>query len=39
MKGMRFTAKEKERALKMWLNESTDITLVAHRMKCTERTL
>lgn len=39
MKGMRYTAREKLKALKMWLEEGKPVAWVAHRMRCTEMTL
>ena len=39
MRGMRFTANQKRHALKMWLVDKVDITKVAYRTKCDERTL
>lgn len=39
MKGMRYSAKQKRGALKMWLEDNIDIIKVAYKMKCTERTL
>ena len=39
MKGMRFSANQKRYALKMWLEDKVDISKVAYRTKCTERTL
>ena len=39
MRGMRFTANQKKHALKMWLVDKEDITKVAYRTKCDERTL
>jgi len=35
MKGIKYTAREKLKALKMWLEEGRDVDWVAHRMKCT----
>lgn len=39
MKGVRATANQKRYALKLWLEDKVDITKVAYKMKCTERTL
>lgn len=39
MKGIKYTAREKEKALKMWLNDKADILRVAKKFKCTEQTL
>ena len=39
MRGMRYSPKEKEKALKMWLVEGNDILWVAKKTKCTERSL
>lgn len=39
MKGVKYTAREKEKALKMWLIDKTDILRVAKKFKCTEQTL
>ena len=39
MIGVRLTARQKQYALKMWLENKVDITKVAYRTKCTERTL
>lgn len=39
MRGVRFTIREKERALKMWLRDHEDILCVARKMKCAEQTL
>lgn len=39
MKGIRYTAREKEYALRLWLTEKVDILKVAKKMKCTERSL
>ena len=39
MRGVRFTIREKEKALKMWLGEHEDVLCVARKMKCTEQTL
>lgn len=39
MRGMRFTANQKKHALKLWLEEKEDITKVAYKTKCDERTL
>ena len=39
MRGMRYTSKEKEQALKLWLIEGHDILWVAKKVKCTERSL
>lgn len=39
MKGVRFTTREKERALKMWLDEKVDVRCVARKLKTTESTL
>jgi hypothetical protein len=36
---MRFTANQKKHALKLWLEEKEDITKVAYKTKCDERTL
>ena len=39
MKGIKYTAHEKEKALKMWLVDKVDIFLVAKRTKCTIQSL
>lgn len=39
MKGMRYTEKQKQYALKLWLEDKVDIMKVAHKMNCSERTL
>lgn len=39
MKGVKYSAKEKEKALKMWLVEKEDIFRVSKKFKCTERSL
>ena len=39
MKGIKYTAKEKQKALKMWLEEGEDILRVAKKFKCSERVL
>lgn len=39
MQGVAFTAREKQRALKMWLVDNVDMLVVARKMKCTERSL
>ena len=39
MKGIKYTAREKEKALKMWLIDKADILRVAKKFKCTEQTL
>lgn len=39
MRGMRYTPIEKQRALKLWLVDGNDILWVAHKIKCTERSL
>lgn len=39
MRGVRFTIREKERALKMWLRDHEGILCVARKMKCAEQTL
>ena len=39
MKGIKYSAKEKEKALKMWIVERVDIFYVAKKFKCTERSL
>lgn len=39
MRGVRFTIREKERALKMWLIEKEDVLCVARKFKTTEQTL
>lgn len=39
MKGMRYTARQKRYALKLWLEDNVDILKVAYLMKCHERTL
>ena len=39
MRGMRYSPKEKERALRLWLVEGNDILWVAKKTKCTERSL
>lgn len=39
MRGVRFTIREKEKALKMWLGDHEDVLCVARKMKCTEQTL
>ena len=38
-RGVRFTIREKERALKMWLGDHEDVLCVARKVKCTEQTL
>ena len=39
MKNMRYTARQKRIALKMWLEDKVDIMRVSKKFKCTERTL
>lgn len=39
MKGIKYNAKEKEKALKMWLIDKEDILRVSKKFKCTERSL
>lgn len=39
MKGMRYSPQKKRYALRLWLEEKVDISKVAYRMKCSERTL
>lgn len=39
MRGVRYSAREKEYALKLWLIDKVDILKVAKKMKCTERSL
>lgn len=39
MRGMRYTVNQKRRALKMWISDKENISKVAHKMKCNERTL
>ncbi len=39
MKGVKYNAKEKLKALKLWRDEGKDILWVAKKTKCTERTL
>ena len=39
MKGVKYSAREKQRALNMWLKDGKDILYVAKHFKCTERTL
>lgn len=39
MRGIKYTATEKRRALKLWLEDKNNIMWVAHKMRCTERTL
>ena len=39
MRGLKFSAKEKEKALKMWLVEKRDIFYVCKKSRCTERSL
>lgn len=39
MRGLKFSAKEKEKALKMWLVEKKDIFYVCKKNRCTERSL
>lgn len=39
MKGVRYTAREKEYALRLWLTEKVDVFKVAKKIKCTERSL
>lgn len=39
MRGVKFTAKEKEKALQMWLAEKKDIFYVCKKSRCTERSL
>ena len=37
MKGMRYTASQKRKALQLWQDENEDIFKVCSRFKCTER--
>ena len=37
MKGMRYTARQKRKALQLWQDENEDIFKVCSRFKCTER--
>lgn len=39
MKGMRYTARQKRKALQLWQDENEDIFKVCSRFKCTERSL
>lgn len=39
MRGVRFTAREKERALKLWLEKGESVFEVAHKLKCCEQSL
>lgn len=39
MKGIKYNAREKQKALKMWLEDKADILLVSKKFKCTERSL
>ena len=39
MRGIKYTAKEKLKALKLWRQDHKDILWVAKKMKCTERSL
>jgi transposase InsO family protein len=39
MRGLKFSPKEKEKALKMWLVEKKDIFYVCKKNRCTERSL
>lgn len=39
MKGVKYTAREKLKALKMWIEDGRDVLWVAKKMKCTERSL
>jgi len=39
MKGIKYTAREKQKALKMWLNDNEDILRVAKKFKCTIQSL
>lgn len=39
MRGLKFSAKEKEKALKMWLVEKRNIFYVCKKSRCTERSL
>lgn len=39
MRGIKFSAKEKEKALRMWLVEKKDIFYVCKKSRCTERSL
>ena len=39
MRGMRYTARQKRYALKLWLEKRVDVVKVAYLMKCHERTL
>ena len=39
MRGIKYTAREKQSALKMWLEDGVDILRVRKKFKCTERTL
>ena len=39
MRGMEYTARQKQAALKMWLVDKVDILKVAYTFKCTERSL
>lgn len=39
MRGTKYTAREKQKALKMWLEEKNDILYVAKKMKCDKSSL
>ena len=39
MKGTKYTAREKEKALKLWLDEGRDYYWVAKKTKCTVQSL
>lgn len=39
MKGVKYSAREKQKALNMWLVQKVDILRVAKKFKCSERTL
>lgn len=39
MRGVNFSAYQKKKALKLWLEEKVDIERVCQRCKCTERSL
>jgi len=39
MRGIKYTAKEKQKALTMWLVEGKDVFYVAKKFKCTEQSL
>ena len=39
MRGIKYTAIQKEKALKMWLIDKVDVIKVTTKFKCTERSL